>query len=149
MNDPQPKPGFLPRLRRLAPSLPGTRPLRRGALLLALLSLPLSSPAHADAFCKSKVASIFNEKGGGVYILPYFRNQWLQVCNQEVAWKSVSPTTCTSWVAMLTSGMLTGKSFTFHYPEPDPDPAPNLDIECSTLPPYANAPSPTYVMVHQ
>lgn len=141
MNDHNHKPGFFQRLRSSAPSLPGMRSLKGNALFLALLSLPLSSPAHAAAYCDGTVANMFTDSGGGVHVLPTFRGNWIQVCNLQTTWKAVAPMTCTLWATTLTSGLLEQKTFKFYYSDPA--------LECSAIPTYADAPPPYYVMINK
>lgn len=123
--------------RSVARHRPGVRALRRVVLALCALTLPMSSPAHAAAWCEGKVVRMLASKGGEVQLLTEFRGEWLSICNMEVTWKDVPPTTCASWVATLTSAILTQNIVTMFYTDP-------ITV-CSTIPAYVNAPPPHYV----
>lgn len=123
--------------RSIAPRRASVRALRRAALALCALTLPMSSPAHAAAWCEGKVVRMLASRGGEVQVLTDFRGDWLAVCNLEVAWKDIPPTTCASWVATLTTAIVTQNMVTIQYLDPV--------TVCSTIPTYGNAPSPNYV----
>jgi hypothetical protein len=113
----------------------------RAAALLLATSLSLSSAANAATWCSGKVAQIFTTRGGSVVILPYFSNDYVQICELNTHWKGVPPITCAYWNATITTGMLKGKDFTFYYDD--------ATAVCSTMPAYSGAPSPYYIMVNE
>lgn len=108
------------------------------AIVLTLLSS--AAPASAAVWCNGRITQVYTERGGGLLILPSFRNQWIQICSVQTEWKGILPQTCNAWASTVISGMLAGKAFTVAYTELD---------DCAQIPDYQNAPSPAYVMLYQ
>lgn len=111
-------------------------------LLLAqtiALALAVSCQAYAQQSCTSIVTNALVYKGGAVLVLPAFRQDFIQVCNIDVAWKDISPSTCAAWIGHLRSAVARKSTITIWYAENTP---------CNAIQYYGNAPSPVYIGVN-
>lgn len=109
------------------------------AYVLALVFLTITNVANAaSAWCQTQVSNLFIEANGSVQLTAAVRADYLQICNITTTWKGVLPTTCASWVGLMRSAVARSANVILFY-----DNVPS----CSTIPSYANAPAPGYVML--
>jgi hypothetical protein len=114
----------------------------RWQILLSATCLALTAqPAQAaPQWCTGTLERMFHDGGGTVYVLPTFRNEWVAICNVNVAWQGVTTDVCKAWVSEVLSAILANKTVTLYY----------ADVpSCATIPYYSNAPAPGYVMVYK
>ena len=109
--------------------------------LAAASCMVTASPASAAAWCQSKMSDMFVDQSGRVLVLPAFRGDWLAICSLDGSWNGVSPATCNGWMAEVTSALLTDKEVLLHYADP-------VSV-CANVPPFYQAPSPVYVLLHK
>lgn len=109
---------------------------------LLVLGSALCMPASAIAakWCEGKIVAFYTDSGGNFFILSTFRNEWLQICSVNQAWKGISTQTCGIWVSSIITGTASDRNFTVLYYE---------DTACSAIPAYSSAPAPGYVMMHK
>lgn len=109
--------------------------LRRATLALLVVS---TAAAAEPQWCVGKVQRVLHDAVGAVHVNTSFRNDWLQICNTEVAWKGVAPSICKSWLASAKVAVAAGMNVTIHYAE-----AP----ACHLMSSYGEAPVPNYFML--
>jgi hypothetical protein len=114
---------------------------------LSVLSTGFSASAIAGPqWCTGTIDSVWINYTGDVFIRPSWRlGDHVRVCNVNDQTTgpnglTVAPTVCLSWVSLLRSAASTAKSTVTHYSE-----APS----CETIPTYANAPFPFYIMLNK
>lgn len=105
--------------------------------VFAALSLPASALA-APQWCNSKISYTWVDRLGNVYVNPDFRQDNVQICNINEAWKGVSVEACRSWQALAMSATLADKAVIIYYDDL---------ASCVTLPTYGASPSPGYIML--
>jgi hypothetical protein len=106
----------------------------------ATLALSTTSAIAAPQYCSGKVTHTFLEQSGLFYVNTTFRGDWLAICNINTAWQGVSTEICKSWQATVLSALLADKTVIFYYTD---------TVPCATIPFYANAPAPVYVLLQK
>ena len=115
------------------------RPPASFARQTALALLAVSSVAVAEPqWCSGKAQRVLHDASGTVHLYTSYRNDWIQLCNTEAAWKGVSTSICKSWLNSAKAAVAAGLNVTVHYAE-----AP----ACHLMPTYEQAPPPSYVML--
>lgn len=115
---------------------------RRAIVIPLFLSLVGLAPAsEATIWCNGQVTGVLTDNTGNVMAYASFRNDWLQVCNLNAAWKGVSVEVCKSWFAKLTAVRIAQEAVTFYYADyPD-------GTSCLAVPNYTGAPAPGYIAI--
>jgi hypothetical protein len=92
--------------------------------------------AHAVFECSVSVKNVLVYANGAVNVLHSGRGDYTVICNMQVDYGGVSPSTCAMWTAMLQLIKKKNGTANFYYPGTG---------SCSTLPTYGSAPVPTYI----
>ena len=108
------------------------------SLLFSLLATS-ASVAQAQQWCGTKVRDQYINSSGDLVVYASIRNDYLQVCNLNTTWKSVTPQTCAGWYGLIKSAVSRNASMTFLYNESTP---------CTSIPRYGDAPVPIYIMLN-
>lgn len=108
-------------------------------LTLVLLLSSFSIAANAAAWCTGKVTNAYTDIAGTFTIKGTWRNDYTAICNVRTAISSVDPLSCRTWVSTILTAMSKASDVVFMYTDPI--------TNCATIPTYANAPAPNYVML--
>ncbi len=112
--------------------------MRKLARLMAFVMaavLPMQSFAAFE--CDAKVKCLIVYATGDVNLWHSARDNYTVVCNLNVDYKGVSPTTRAMWTAMLQSAKKRDAWVNFYYG--------SATGSCATLPLYGEAPVPGYL----
>ena len=113
--------------------------LTLAAASLAMVAQPLQA---APQYCDGKIQEMFHDHLGVVYVYPTFRSNWIAICNVNASWNGITPELCKAWISEVLSIILADKPVTMYYN--------HIDVaSCATIPAYANAPAPGYIMVRK
>ncbi len=115
----------------------------KSVLLSIAVAIAFVGEASADSpgsWCNGNIPRVYTHADGGFYVIPSFRNDWIQICSVKEDWKGVSPQVCNVWVNSVISGMLSSSSFTMYYAGIS---------NCAMIPHYGEASPPGYVMVNK
>ena len=112
---------------------------------IALIALfAAAQPANAEpggVYCTGTIAGLTTDHNGYLSVSMNAANgRWYMLCNVGSPWKGISPQTCVTWAAKLTSVVLTNKPISIYY-HADPQPV------CTTIPEYSASPPPYTVML--
>lgn len=104
----------------------------------ALLILPIGPAAAGPFWCTGKINHVLQEVTGGVQVHVSFRNDWVQICNQNGTGGGASADVCKGCLSQALSAVALGREVTFFYG----------DIpSCETMPTYGAAPAPGYFLL--
>lgn len=105
--------------------------------IMALLAA--AQPASAAVYCTGTLAGTYTDANGYLYVSMNAANgNWLVFCNVSTSWSGISPQTCVSWTATITSAILTNRPVTTWYADYS---------SCTAIPQYSASPPPYYVML--
>ena len=104
------------------------------------VSASVASPASAETYCASLVNETLTYSNGDVMVYPAWRNDWVTICNINIARNNVTPALCFAWFSTINNAILYNKSVGFYYVGVDPS-------GCPTLPTYSSSPAPLYVRI--
>lgn len=107
-----------------------------GAITLCSVTFPAFA---ANIFCSGSVDTLYVSSTGDVIFRPSYRNDYTEVCNVHGTWQDVSTETCFTWCGTLMAAKTHAKQVTLMYS--------TSTYTCATLPTYASAIRPSYVMV--
>ncbi len=109
------------------------------SLASSLVVAGLPASAQTSLYCVGKVSNLLIMDDGGLMVLPSFRGDWIKVCSVSSVWKTIPTEVCDRWMTTFTSALLADRFVTVNYY--------STATACSTIPTYANAPSPDYVLL--
>ena len=94
-------------------------------------------PMQAYAFdCDVKINQLLVYQDGTVNVNHTGRNGFTVLCNLNVSYKNVAPTTCAMWTAMLMGVKKRNATVNFYF---------GGEGSCAALPTYEAAPVPVYI----
>lgn len=100
---------------------------------LGAATILVAQPALAFTSCTTRITDLHARTDGGVYLGLAVRGDYVQVCNVNAVWKTVSPALCQTWYATLLAARYSGSQITIAYSQ---------DMTCTTIPVYEAAPAP-------
>ena len=106
--------------------------------LVVLLMCCSFSVAAAPQWCSGNVDTVYLSNDGSLVIRGDWRNDYTVLCSINTTRQGIAPELCKGWRSMTMSGKLSKTRMIVHYA--------NLQ-SCSSIPTYASAPSPVYVML--
>lgn len=113
-------------------------------ILLLVVSMTLSTPAYADAYCGSDAPPqrLLTYRDGSVLVRTAWRDDFIAICNLTTTWKGVAPNACFAWMSKIAGAISANKKVRFYYE------GSNLtDSYCASVPTYWQAPAPLYIDV--
>lgn len=108
--------------------------------LLVGLTLAVSSPAVAGAYCTGLISKSLTFADGRVMIFAQWRGEWTAICSLKAEWKGVSTEICWAWYAAINEAVTQQKQVTIYY-------EPLTQAQCANVGSYDGAEAPGYVMV--
>ena len=108
-------------------------------VLLAAIALVFSVESRAT-HCYGTIKALYVDAGSNVFILPSFRDEWIQICNSLSTWNGIDPGTCKVWISLATALRVTKEQAVVWYP--------SSSVVCSALPTYGGSPAPGYLMYY-
>ena len=112
--------------------------LRAATVAAAMLGGAQLPALAAPQWCNGTLSNLLVDDGGGVYVVPSWLGNFIRVCNVNANLGSITPATCMNWVSFMRSAAQRGAQTTIQYSD-----AP----ACASMPSYAAAPYPSYVLI--
>ncbi len=112
--------------------------MRKALFVLAALSWSAQSAA-APQWCGGQITHMLVQHDGYLQVIPAFRGDWIALCNVTIAYNGISPETCRSWQASVTTAIAGKLGTVIHF---DNAPA------CTSVPIYFAAPKVSYVWIN-
>jgi len=109
--------------------------------IFAMVVACLSNWASAgNVWCTGTISNIYIDSAKNVIIKGNWRNEYTRVCTTDGS-IGVDTVTCSLWFSLATTSLTNDKPVTLMYDDQ------NGSFTCQTIPSYANAPGPVYVML--
>ncbi|WP_137940296.1 hypothetical protein [Chitinivorax sp. B] len=118
--------------------------MKQAGLAVALLLSMMQSAEAAPIWCVGKFQKLYISESGELFVLPDWRQDWVQLCNMNADSKGITPTVCGTMFAAAKTAVSTKAVTTIAYWDRE-SPAP---AACNVVPTYQNAPAPGYIMLH-
>lgn len=106
----------------------------------AVCALFFSAAVSASPQCNGTVDKLLVYNSGLVNVQFSFRNEFTHVCNLQVEWKGVKPSTCAMWVSLMHAQKRAAQQVHVLYDEGT--------ATCANLPIYQNASAPVWIGAH-
>ncbi|TDF38327.1 hypothetical protein EYS14_11630 [Alteromonadaceae bacterium M269] len=101
--------------------------------------IALSSSVSAKTiYCVGKVENSFIEANGNVHVAGTWHGSWQRICNTN----DQDAVRCSLWTSYIVTAIQNNLDVTIQYQ------GVSNETSCSSLPTYASAPQPNYIMVH-
>ena len=104
--------------------------------IIGIVTLSCSVSAKT-IYCTGKVKNSYIEANGSVNIAGTWHNSWQRICNANGA----DTVNCSLWTSYIATAIQNNLDVTIQYKVAS-------DVACNSLPTYASAPKPNYIMVH-